>query len=394
MAPLLRSHWTLDESVTFLNHGSFGACPRAALDAQLELRAELEREPVRFFVDRLEPLLDGAREAVGAFVGADPDDLAFVTNATAGVNTVLRSLTFAGGDELVTTDHAYNACKNALDYVAARAGAKVVVARVPFPLREPQEVVDAVLGACTRRTRIVMIDHVTSPTALVFPVERLVAALKERGILTLIDGAHVPGMLPLDLDALGADYYTANLHKWGCAPKGAAFLWVRRDRQAEIRPLSISHGANNPRKDRSRFRLEFDWTGTDDPTAWMASADALRVVGAMLPGGWPEIMRRNHALAVEGRRLLMDALGLREPPAPESMLGSMASIPLPDATTPPAPPDAEPLHLRLIRELRIEVPIFVWPAHPKRLLRIATPLYVERADVERLAAALPPLLRP
>jgi isopenicillin-N epimerase len=379
--------WALDPGIDFLNHGSFGACPREVLDAQARLRARLEAEPVRFFVREAEAMLDAARAALGAFVGADADDLAFVPNATTGVNAVLRSLRFAPGDELVTTDHAYGACRNALDFVAERAGARVVVAAVPFPLAGPGEVVDAVLARVGPRTRLALLDHVTSPTGLVFPIAELVRALEGRGVSVLVDGAHAPGMLPLDVAALGASYYTGNCHKWMCAPKGAGFLWVRRDRQAEVRPLSVSHGATSPRRDVSRFRVEFDWTGTDDPTPYLCVPEAIRVVGALVPGGHPALMEESRRKAIAARCLLCEALGVA-PPCPESMMGSLAAVPLPDARTRPvAPLFLDPLQDALFAR-GVEVPIVSWPGWPKRLVRISAAPYNTPAQFERLGALL------
>ena len=376
--------WTLDPSVSFLNHGSFGACPTAVLERQAALRAELEREPVDFLWRTLPARLAAARGALGAFIGADPDDLAFVSNATAGVNAVLRSLELAAGDELLTTSHVYPACRKAMEFVAEKRGARVVAADVPFPIEGEDDVVRALLDAVTRRTRLVLLDHVTSPTALVFPVARLVAALRERGIETLVDGAHAPGMVPLDLGRLGAAYYTGNAHKWLCAPKGSAFLHVRRDRQAFVHPAVISHGYS-PEAHDGRFRAEFDWTGTSDPTPWLSIPEAIAFVGSLLPGGWPEVMARNRALALEARRTLLEALGIA-PPAPESMVGSIASVSLP---APAAGSPAERLSheglLGWFRERGVECWLYPWPSAGGKLIRVSAQLYNASWEYERLA---------
>lgn len=384
----MKQHWTLDPDVTFLNHGSFGATPKPVLEAQSAFRAQLEREPVRFFNRELEPLLDEVRGTLGAFLGADPAGLAFVPNATAGVNAVLRSLDLDKFDELLVTTHEYNACRNTLEYVAGLAGAKVVLVDIPFPIASADVIVERVLERVTDRTRLLLIDHITSQTALVFPIERLIAQLAARGIDTLVDGAHAPGSIPLDLRALGAAYYAGNLHKWVCAPKGAAFLYVRENRRAGIRPVSISHGANSTRRDRGRFLIEFDWTGTFDPTAWLAVPAALQFIPALVDGGWPEVMRRNHELALQGRDILCQALGI-DAPAPDDMLASMASLPLPDGTATTAPPlYGDPVQDLLLFEDHIEVPFVPWPQPPKRLIRISAYLYNHPTDYETLAAAL------
>lgn len=387
----LKAHWTLDPEITFLNHGSFGACPSVVQQRQSELRAQLEREPVRFMVRELEPLLDEARQRLASLLHAAPEDLVFVTNATQGVNTVLKSLRFSSGDELLTTDHGYNACRNALAEVAERSGAKVVTATLPWPVRDEDALVTAVISAITPRTRLLLIDHVTSPTAIVLPVQRIIREANARGVEVLVDGAHAPGMLELDLPALGASYYTGNCHKWLCAPKGCAFLWVRRDRQSAMRPLSISHGRNSPRTDRSKFQLEFDWTGTADPTAALSLPSALDFLESL--GGLREVMAKNRALALEGRDVLLEALGAKKL-VPDALTGSMAVAPLPDSEGPPprSPLYSDPLQDALLFDHRIEVPIVPFPAPSRRLIRISAQRYNARGDYERLAAALVKLL--
>jgi isopenicillin-N epimerase len=383
-------HWTLDPKITFLNHGSFGSCPRAVLEFQQSLRDRLECQPVQFLARDLEGLLDEARTALAQFVGAQRDNLVFTANATTGVNTILRSLSFLPGDELLVTDHEYNACRNALEFVAGRDGPTVVVAPIPFPLQSEEQIIGAILSRATPRTRLALIDHVTSPTAMVLPIQRLVADLSARGVDTLVDGAHAPGMLPLDLSALNAAYYTGNCHKWLCAPKAAGFLHVRPDRQKLIHPLSISHGFNSRRTDRSRFLLEFGWTGTSDPTAALTVPEAIRFIGGLLPGGWPEVMAQNHALALTAQKILCQALEI-DSPCPENCIGSMAAFPLPDNSSgqPPVDPhSADSLQNILLAAHGIEVPVILWPHFPKRLLRISAQLYNSPAQYEMLAEVL------
>ena len=386
----MKQHWTLDPQITFLNHGSFGATPRVVLEKQNVYRAQLEREPVRFFTRELEPMLDGARARLAAFLGADEAGLAFVPNATAGVNAVLRSLDIDKNDELLVTNQEYNACRNALEFVATLSGAKIVVVDVPFPIANEDEVVQRVVERVTDRTRLFLIDHVTSQTALILPVKKLVDAMRGRGVDTLVDGAHAAGFLPLDVRAIGAAWYTGNLHKWVCAPKGAAFLYAAPNRRASIRPIAISHGANATRTDRSRYLIEFDWTGTFDPTAWLCVPDAIDFIETT--AGWEETRRRNRELALLARDLLCDTLRI-EKPAPDDMLGAMAAVPLPDGTSTTAPAlYGDPLQDRLLFEHDIEVPVVPWPQPPKRLLRISAQLYNELADYEKLARALRELL--
>lgn len=386
--------WPLDPSVTFLNHGSFGSCPLAVLEFQRKLRERMEQQPVKFFVRDLEELIDEARVQLAKFLGGQADNLVFVPNATSGVNTVLRSLSFEPGDELIVTDHEYNACRNALDFVAQRTGAKVVVAKIPFPLGSVEQVIEAVMDTVISNTRLALVDHVTSQTGLVLPIELLVHELNARGVDTLVDGAHAPGMLPLNLHALNAAYYTGNCHKWLCAPKGAAFLYVRADRQENIRPLIISHGANSPRTNRSRLLIEFGWTGTGDPTAALSVPKAIEFMRLLLPGGWPAVMKHNRELALSARHVLCESLQI-PPPCPAEFIGALAAVPIPDSRSNKRtknPLYLDPLQNQLLNKFGIEVPVIPWPAPPKRLLRISAQLYNALPQYEKLAKALGKLL--
>ena len=373
-------YWSLDPAIVFLNHGSFGACPRPVLALQQQLRQRVERQPLQFFGRDLEYLLDQARIDLAAFVGADADNLAFVPNATTGINTILRSLTFEPGDELLTTNQEYNACRNALNFVAERSGAKIVVAEVPYPIESAQQAIAPILQAVSSKTRLALLDHVTSQTGLVFPIAEIIQALTAQGVETLIDGAHAPGMVAIDLTAIAPTYYTGNCHKWLCAPKGSAFLYVQRNKQTKIRPLTISHGANSPRRDRSRFRLEFDWTGTDDPTAYLCVPEAIRFMGSLLPGGWSEVMGHNRAKVIAARKILCEILKVA-PPSPDEMIGSLATVPLSDGSY-------VELQDALLEKFGIEVPIVPYPAVPNRLVRISAQLYNTLDQYDKLGQAI------
>lgn len=404
-APLV-AHFPLDPSLCFLNHGSFGSTPHQVARIAESARLQLERDPVDYFVHRLEPLLDEARRAMAHLIGCPPSDLAFVDNATAGVSTVVSSLRFQPGDEVLVTSHEYNACANAIRRAADRHGLRIITAHVPWPTPGPAAVVQALLAAATPRTRLALVSAITSPTGLVWPYADIVRALAASGIDTLLDAAHAPGHIPLDIASVGCAYATGNFHKWLCAPKGSAFLYVRPDRQHLIEPLITSHGRNAPPRDtqgRSRFRLNFDYVGTLDYARWLATpacAPLLSQWAAELgqpPGGRDGLdgfRAHNRQLALGARAALLAALGT-EPPCPESMVGSMAAVMLP-----PHPPQldealaarptlyADALQDALLERHRVQVPIIRFPGLRGRWVRISAMLYNRPQQYEHLADAL------
>jgi isopenicillin-N epimerase len=378
--------WLLDPRIVQLNHGSFGATPRPVLDEQDRWRRLMESNPTGFILNTFEPALDEARARLCALLGAHPADLVFVTNATMGVNAVVRSLALEPGDELLTINHVYNACRNALDYAATRSGARVVIADFPFPLDSPDVVADAVLSSVTDRTRFVLIDHVTSPTGLVLPLVDIVAPLEAQGVTVMVDGAHAPGMVPIDLNGLGASYYAGNCHKWLCSPKGSAFLWARAGLGETLVPPVISHGWNDQRTDRPRFHLLFDYMGADDPSAHLAVPAAIDFLSSLYPGGLAGTMDHNRSLALAARDLLCEFLGVARP-APDSMIGSLAAVPLPDSKEEMSG-QFDPLGRRLLDQYGIQVPVFPWPGWPQHCVRISAAPYNDLDQFQALIAAL------
>jgi isopenicillin-N epimerase len=325
-------HWDLSPDILHLNHGSYGACPKKILAVQRAIQNQVDRDPDLFYITEAEDQLAHARSQLARHLGADPDDVVWVKNATAGVNAVLRSLPFKAGDRIVTTDHIYNACRNVLNYVCERTGAVVEQVPLPFPCSDSGQIVEAVLGAAREGTQLVMLDHIASASALVFPIKEIITELNHRGIDSLIDGAHAPGQIPLNLAELGATYYTGNCHKWLFAPRSAAFLMVAPERQQLIQPVIISHGSNARSERYSDFQLRFKWPGTDDLSSLLTVPSALDFPSELLAGKWDQHMKRNHLLARDARALINDAFG-GSANSPDEMMGSMATISLPARIT-------------------------------------------------------------
>ncbi len=378
--------WHLEPETAYLNHGTVGATPRVVLEAQAAIHREIERHPSRFLLRELVPMVGAEREAkgrlrmaadtVGAVLGARGEDLAFVENTTTGINAVLRSFELGAGDEVLITDHTYGAVGRAAAYACRRAGARLNTVTLPFPPQGGEEIVAVVVAAITPRTRLAILDHVVSDAAYVMPVAALVSCCREQGVRVLIDGAHAPGMLELEIAALGADWYVGNLHKWMFAPRGCAVLWASEAAQAELHPAVISWGLDHG------FNAEFDWTGTRDPSPYLAAPAGLDFLDRLGPGA---VRAYNHALICEAARMLRRRWGAA-PGVPEAMTGSMAVVELPEHLEASAEA-AVRLRDRLLFEHRIEVPIMAW--RERLWTRISAQVYNEMADFERLAAAVP-----
>ena len=371
----LRHEFLLDPDITFLNHGSFGACPRAVFDRYQELQRELEREPVLFLARRLEALLAEARAVLGAYVGADPDDLVFVPNATSGVNIAAWPLGLQAGDEVLTTNLEYGALDLTWEHVCGDFGARYVRTPIPLPIGSDDDVVETIWSAVNSKTRVLFLSHHTSSTALTLPVAELCRRARERGIVTVIDGAHVPGHLPLNIRDLDPDFYAGNCHKWLCAPKGAGFLYVRRELQRDVHPLMISWGYEG---DDPTFLTRHEKQGTRDPSAYLTVPAAIEWQASR---AWHLVRERCHELA----RRAAEELGLSPvvPGTRHGLYGQMVSLRLPDDVR-------EDLQERLFDEHRIEVPVF--ERERPHLIRVSFQGYNDAADLERLKAALAALL--
>lgn len=375
-----------------LNHGSWGAVPVPIQERQTEWRRRWESATTAFILEEFPDALEASRRALGEFLSASVGGLAFTRNATSAVAAVVRSVEprLEPGDEIVTTIHDYNAVRQTLEFSAARRGAEVVVAPVPFPIEHPGLVTQAVLDSVTSRTKLAIIDHITSPTGVVYPIEDLVTVL-EPEIPVLVDGAHGPGQVPLDLNRLGASWYAGNLHKWVCAPKGSAFLHTRADHLTHTWPVVISHGWKRPDNHPSdRYHALFDWIGTDDVSSWLVVPELLELLGSLEPGGWPELLDRNHRLALQARAVLASALDV-EVPTPEAMVGAMAALPLPDATGEDPGGLDSALTNRLI-DAGFEALVMHWPAWPRQVLRVSAYHYNSLDEYEALAEVLSELV--
>jgi isopenicillin-N epimerase len=377
----IRDLFLLRPDVVFLNHGSFGACPRPVFEVYQAWQLELERQPVAFLGRRFAGLMRQARQALAGFVGADADDLVYVPNATTGLNLVARSLPLGPGDEVLATDHEYGALDRTWRFICTKRGARYIRQAVPTPVTSAQQVVEAVWSGVTNRTRVLFFSHITSPTALITPIAELVRRARAAGIFSVVDGAHAPGQVPLSLNGLGADFYVGNCHKWMMAPKGAAFLHARPDRQPLLEPLVVSWGWEKETPGPSRFIDEQEYQGTRDIAACLAVPAA---IAFMEVHDWSTVQRDCHQLVRHARRQITALTGLAPitPDAPE-WYAQMAAFQLPAC-------DGETLQRRLYDEFGVEIPVISW--NRENLIRPSIQAYNTRADVDALVAALARLL--
>lgn len=375
----LKEYFLLDPEVAFLNHGSFGACPRPVFEAYQRWQWELERQPVEFLGRRFNDLMLQAREPLAAYVGTTPDNLVYVPNATVGLNIAARSLRLQPGDEVLSTNHEYGALDRTWRFLCGKWGAVYKNQLIPTPLPSEADFVESLWAGVTPRTRVIFLSHLTSPTALIFPVEAVCRRARAEGILTIIDGAHAVGQLPLALDELGADVYSSNNHKWLCAPKGSAFLYVRPEVQNRIEPLVVSWGWESLTPGPSRFVDEQEWAGTRDIAAYLATPAAIEF---MAQQRWDEVRAACHALAVETWQQVLAFTGL---PALSEASGFAQFF---SASLPPC--DGAALKRRLYDEFKVEAPIVQWAN--QQLIRVSVQGYVTSADTQRLIAALKELL--
>jgi isopenicillin-N epimerase len=374
--PDIASQFNLRRDVTFLNHGSFGSCPRSVIAAYRHWQDELESEPVLFFGRRRLGLLSDARQALGSFVNAHADDVVFVPNITYAMNIVINSLRFNADDEILTTNHEYGAINNTWNYHLNRYGGKLVSVDIPLPMTSESDFVERVWAAVTPRTKALSISHITSPTALIFPIKELIRRCRAAGILSIIDGAHVPGHIELDLTDLDPDFYAANCHKWLCAPKGAGFLYARKDKQDMLEPFVCSWNLSRNTHHSTRFVNLFENVGTNDPAPWLAVPAAIEF---QRTHHWSDVRAACHALGSQARQQIASMTGI-EPISDESNTwwNQMALCPVPHGE--------RYRYTRLWDDFLIEVPVVVW--NDRTFLRVAIQAYNTPNDVDRLLSAV------
>lgn len=380
----MKEHFLLDRNIIFLNHGSFGATPRPVITAYQNWQTRLERQPVQFIVGEMLFELKGARRILGNYLNADADDLVYVPNATFGVNIIARSLSLNPGDEILTTDHEYGACENVWNFVGRKNGATLVKQSIPLPLASPMDIAEQFWRGVTSKTKVIFISHITSPTAVSLPVDIISKKARQEGILTVIDGAHAPGQISLDVKAIDPDFYIGNCHKWMLSPKGAGFLYTRRELQSLVEPLVVSWGwgENSPFTSGSKYLDCLEWSGTYDPSAYLSVPAAIQFQEEY---NWPEVQRGCQQILAEGFQKINELTGLDSAYTSEAEpFVQMAVLRLPHLR------DIPEFQAELLEQYRIEVPCIEWNGQP--FIRISVQGYNTQEDLDALVQALGELL--
>ncbi|MBG97839.1 aminotransferase [bacterium] len=370
--------WHIDPEIAFLNHGSYGACPISVLQKQNEIRERMEKQPCRFLGREVwEGLVEESLEKAGSFVSASGKDMAFVDNATTGANSVLRSLEFKPGDELVTTSHVYGAVRATMDFVALNSGAIVKEAIVPFPAKSENEIVDSIESALTSKTRFLLVDHIASASATIFPVKKIVDMAHDKGIKVFVDGAHAIGQIELDIPSLGADWYVTNAHKWLYAPKGCALLWTSPEMQEKTHPTVISWGYHG----KEGYSTEFLWQGTRDFSPWLSVNSAIDFYESFGSGDVKEYM---HNLAWDSAQMLAKEWNV-DLNLERKMFASMVPIPIPGSIS-----GGDDERVSIVKRLweKHKVEVAVTDPSDRLWIRISAQIYNEKSDYRRLSVAV------
>jgi len=380
--PNLKQHFLLDPDVHFLNHGSFGATPKPVFDAYQRWQLELERQPVEFLGRRHNDLMQASRAAFADYIHAAADDLVYVTNVTFSINIVARSLELGPGDEVLATDHEYGACDRTWRFLSGERGFTYINQPIPVPMTTKEDFSAALWKGVTPRTKVIYLSHITSPTAIIFPVEEVCARARAEGIMTVVDGAHAPGQIALDMQSIGADFYGGNLHKWLCAPKGVGFLYARPEVQSLLKPLIVSWGYESEIPGTSRFVDYFEWMGTRDIAAFLSVPNAIQF---QREHNWDSVRADCHEMARYAQRAICDLTGL----APlyselSDWFAQLVTAPLPE------PVDLATLKARLYDEYRVEVPLIFW--NGRKLVRVSVQGYNTKEDVDALVHGLKKLI--
>ncbi len=384
----LATHWSMNPNIVYLNHGSFGGTPTYVTNSQRALQTEMEYEAIEYFIDKLPTYLNTSKLALANFVGTDANNIVYTQNTTTGINCILSSMPSQVGDEWLTTNQSYGACVHALKQYAYQKGCTVVTAQIPYPVQNDVEIVAAFEAAITPKTKVALVDYITSATALILPIKKIITLLQSKGIKVVVDAAHAPGMVNFSIDELQPNYFVANCHKWICSPKGSAFMYVAPQHQDDVKPLVISHYNDTAEGTAAHWSNQFMWDGTHDYSTYITVKTALEYMPTLIEGGWAAIKNHNHNLVLTAAHTIANALQVQLPTT-DAMVGSIVNIPMPNGKKPKHSFHSNTeLKNILFEKYKIEVPIFMYPHAPQQWLRLSAQLYNSMEQYNYLLACL------